>query len=221
MPLRLCRPGRSCETRPEVEARLVYPRGGGQAMVLDDTEEKLKELAAFLQAAATPFCQWKDVIGSWPRKSGWYDLSFALPRGSKGRLSEYQTIVGRPGAGHRCRFCGRRPEMPCEKQLRAAPADVDARIQALTHHHRTLLVEAGAGSGKTALMAGQGGAARGRRRHARRTHRRHHLYRGGRRRTPGANRTHRQGTWVSGKEPPRTRTGPAGGTERVATRQPE
>ena len=44
--------------------------------------------------------------------------------------------------------------MPCAQQ-QAAPADVDARIQALTHHHRTLLVEAGAGSGKTALMAGR------------------------------------------------------------------
>ena len=44
--------------------------------------------------------------------------------------------------------------MPCEQQ-QATPADVDARIQALTHHHRTLLVEAGAGSGKTALMAGR------------------------------------------------------------------
>ena len=44
--------------------------------------------------------------------------------------------------------------MPYERQ-QPAPADVKARIQALTHHHRTLLVEAGAGSGKTALMAGR------------------------------------------------------------------
>ena len=35
------------------------------------------------------------------------------------------------------------------------PADVEARIRALTHHQRTMLVEAGAGSGKTALMAGR------------------------------------------------------------------
>ena len=33
--------------------------------------------------------------------------------------------------------------------------DNKARLQALTHHNRTLLVEAGAGSGKTALMAGR------------------------------------------------------------------
>lgn len=44
--------------------------------------------------------------------------------------------------------------MPCDSQ-KSPPADVDARIQALTHHHRSLLVEAGAGSGKTALMAGR------------------------------------------------------------------
>lgn len=34
-------------------------------------------------------------------------------------------------------------------------SDLEARIEALTHHDRSLLVEAGAGSGKTALMAGR------------------------------------------------------------------
>ena len=33
--------------------------------------------------------------------------------------------------------------------------DAPARLTALTEHDRTLLVEAGAGSGKTALMAGR------------------------------------------------------------------
>ena len=33
--------------------------------------------------------------------------------------------------------------------------DATARLTALTEHDRTLLVEAGAGSGKTALMAGR------------------------------------------------------------------
>ena len=42
-----------------------------------------------------------------------------------------------------------------DKRHKPPPADVDARIQALTRHDRTLLVEAGAGSGKTALMAGR------------------------------------------------------------------
>ena len=44
--------------------------------------------------------------------------------------------------------------MPCDHQP-APPADVTARIQALMEHGRSLLVEAGAGSGKTALMAGR------------------------------------------------------------------
>ena len=44
--------------------------------------------------------------------------------------------------------------MPRDHQ-QPPPADVDIRIQALTEHERTLLVEAGAGSGKTALMAGR------------------------------------------------------------------
>ena len=70
------------ETRPEVEVRLVYPRGGGQAMVLEDTEEKLKELAAFLQAAATHFVEGKTLSGP-AAEDRWYDLSFALPAGAK------------------------------------------------------------------------------------------------------------------------------------------
>ncbi len=44
--------------------------------------------------------------------------------------------------------------MPCDHP-QAPIADIKARITALTHHHRSLLVEAGAGSGKTALMAGR------------------------------------------------------------------
>ncbi len=44
--------------------------------------------------------------------------------------------------------------MPCERQ-QAPLSDLDARIEALTRHNRSLLVEAGAGSGKTALMAGR------------------------------------------------------------------
>ncbi len=44
--------------------------------------------------------------------------------------------------------------MACDR-LHAPRADVRARIEALTHHERTLLVEAGAGSGKTTLMAGR------------------------------------------------------------------
>ena len=44
--------------------------------------------------------------------------------------------------------------MPRDRQ-QAPLADTTARVAALTQHRRSLLVEAGAGSGKTALMAGR------------------------------------------------------------------
>ena len=44
--------------------------------------------------------------------------------------------------------------MPCDRQ-HAPLSDLGARVEALTRHDRSLLVEAGAGSGKTALMAGR------------------------------------------------------------------
>ena len=53
--------------------------------------------------------------------------------------------------------------------------DASARLAALTDHDRTLLVEAGAGSGKTALMAGRVAVMLTcRRRPAR--YRRHHVH---------------------------------------------
>ena len=50
--------------------------------------------------------------------------------------------------------CGLKPEMPNAPSTAPLP-DATARLTALTEHDRTLLVEAGAGSGKTALMAGR------------------------------------------------------------------
>ncbi len=44
--------------------------------------------------------------------------------------------------------------MPDSPAIKSLP-DASARLAALTDHDRTLLVEAGAGSGKTALMAGR------------------------------------------------------------------
>ena len=83
------------ETRPDVEARLVYPRGGGEAMVLDDTHEKLRELAAFLKAAATHFVEGKTLSGP-AAEARWYDLSFALPAGAKeSYLTTKQPSTGR------------------------------------------------------------------------------------------------------------------------------
>ena len=82
-------------TRPEVEARLVYPRGGDQTMVLDDTQETLKELAAFLQAATTHFVNGKTLSGP-AAEDRWYDLSFALPAGAKeSYLKTKRSLAGR------------------------------------------------------------------------------------------------------------------------------
>src|SRR5258708_3096853 len=52
-----------------------------------------------------------------------------------------------------CR-CGRKREMTTNPETVRLP-DATARLAALTSHSRTLLVEAGAGSGKTSLMAGR------------------------------------------------------------------
>ena len=70
------------ETRPEVEARLVYPRASGQAMVLDDTEETLAELVTYLNAARSHFVDGRTPNGP-AAEERWYALAFALPAGGK------------------------------------------------------------------------------------------------------------------------------------------
>ena len=72
------------ETRPEVEACLVYPRGDEQAMVLDDTEETLAELATYLNAARSHFTDGRTPNGP-AAEERWYALAFALPAGGKNR----------------------------------------------------------------------------------------------------------------------------------------
>ena len=69
-------------TRPEVEARLVYPRSDDPALVLDDTEETLAALAGYLEAARMLFVDGNALSGP-PAEDRWYDLSFALPAGAK------------------------------------------------------------------------------------------------------------------------------------------
>ena len=69
-------------TRPEVEARLVYPRSDDPALVLDDTEETLAELAGYLEAATMLFVDGNAFSGP-AAEDRWYDLSFALPAGAK------------------------------------------------------------------------------------------------------------------------------------------
>ena len=69
-------------TRPEVEARLVYPRSEDQSLVLNDTEETLADLAQYLEAARTLFVGGKALSGP-DAEERWYDLSLALPAGAK------------------------------------------------------------------------------------------------------------------------------------------
>ena len=69
-------------TRPQVEARLLYPRKGGQALALDDPEGILERLTRYLAAASTSFAKGKALPGPSAEES-WYDLAFALPGGAK------------------------------------------------------------------------------------------------------------------------------------------
>ena len=69
-------------TRPEVEARLVYPRNDDMDLVLDDTEETLAGLVKYLNAATELFVEGKTLNGP-AAADRYYDLSFALPGGSK------------------------------------------------------------------------------------------------------------------------------------------
>ncbi|MDE2999075.1 MAG: PD-(D/E)XK nuclease family protein [Gemmatimonadota bacterium] len=68
--------------RPEVEARLVYPRSDKPALVLDDTGETLAELASYFNAATDLFVGGKTLSGA-AAADRYYDLSFALPGRSK------------------------------------------------------------------------------------------------------------------------------------------
>ena len=77
------------DTLPEVEARLVYPRGSEQAMVLDDTEETLAELATYLNAARSHFVDGRTPNGP-AAGERWYALAFALPAGGKNSYLKFK-----------------------------------------------------------------------------------------------------------------------------------
>ena len=68
--------------RPDVEARLVYPRSNEPDLVLNDPETTLAELAEYLNAAAAHFRGGRTLAGP-AAEDRFYDLSFALPGGSK------------------------------------------------------------------------------------------------------------------------------------------
>ena len=73
---------RLIDTQPQVEARLLYPRKGDPALLLDDPEGTLENLAGFLAAASASFAEGKALPGP-AADEHWYDLAFALPGGAK------------------------------------------------------------------------------------------------------------------------------------------
>ena len=144
---------------PEVEAQLLYPRRDGQGLPLENPEATLAKLTAYLIAASASFRAGNALPGP-AADEDWYDLAFALPGGAKEIISgDDEAASG--GNSARLRRSGMRREMPetsatARRSDAVAPLpDALARLAALTEHGRTLLVEAGAGSGKTALMAGR------------------------------------------------------------------
>ena len=69
-------------TRPQVEARLLYPRKGDSALPLDDPEGTLERLTRYLVAASASFAEGKALSGP-AADERWYDLAFALPGAAK------------------------------------------------------------------------------------------------------------------------------------------
>ena len=69
-------------TQPQVDARLLYPRKGDSALLLDDPEGTLERLIRYLAAASASFTEGKALSGP-AADERWYDLAFALPGGAK------------------------------------------------------------------------------------------------------------------------------------------
>ncbi len=68
-------------TRPEVDARLLYPRQEGRLLPLDQPEATLERLRGYISAAAASFVSGRALPGPAAHDS-WYDLAFALPGGA-------------------------------------------------------------------------------------------------------------------------------------------
>lgn len=67
--------------RPEVDARLFYPRQGGRLLSLGEPEPTLGRLSDYIAAAAASFAAGNALVGPAASES-WYDFSFALPGGA-------------------------------------------------------------------------------------------------------------------------------------------
>ena len=132
----------------EVEARLLYPRGEDSGLyVLDDPGAVLEQLAGFV-AAAQIHAQAGDLLPGAGAADSFNDLAFALAGRRQGELFRAEISAGRRAPQEP------RPSVGAGMMASLLP-DSQARKRALTEHDATLLVEAGAGSGKTALMAGR------------------------------------------------------------------
>ena len=137
---------------PDVEAQLLYPRRSGQGLLLDSPEATLAKLTAYLTAATASFAAGNAIPGP-AADEEWYDFAFALPGGAK----EVYLATIRPLVAQALDVIAPlwdETVMPDTSPPTQLP-DAAARLTALTEHDLTLLVEAGAGSGKTALIAGR------------------------------------------------------------------
>ena len=138
---------------PTVEARLLYPRRATQALVLDDPEGTLERLGKYLVAASESFKKGRTFPGP-AAAEPWHDLAFFAAGRGEGNLSLNKAAFGDRGARRYLSALG--GAIRCQKPVLLPCSLIPRpRIAALTDHERTLLVEAGAGSGKTALMAGR------------------------------------------------------------------
>ena len=137
-----------------VEAALLYPRGEDAYYPLPNPKTTLDDLKTALQFAVASLRAGRALPG--PDTGGDYDdLAFALPAREGARLDP------KTGSGPRASRRGRdNLGGTVTVSIPVAPAglrerDTAARLRALTDLDSTLLVEAGAGSGKTSVLAGR------------------------------------------------------------------
>ena len=132
-----------------ISASLLYPREPID-LQLDDPEAALAEITDYLRAARTSLAGGAALPG--PDTGGDYDdLAFALPANAGATYCK-RKHAGRDRTARRSHSgLGGGIMSSVSKALK----DDGARRDAISLHDRSILVEAGAGSGKTAVMAGR------------------------------------------------------------------
>ncbi len=134
-----------------ISASLLYLREPIDLRLIDP-DATLAQLSIYLRSAREGLAAGNSLMG--PDTGGAYDdLAFALPAKAGASYcadaSSSPLMSGSVANGHNS-LGGRVMNAPLK-----ALADDDARRAAIAVHDRSLLVEAGAGSGKTAVMAGR------------------------------------------------------------------